>query len=206
MRLATSLKSKQSVYATTIATFTTLNMSDDVLNGKDGAAAQSSAGEIDPAILAELTRALLPYLGPYSITTVKRASRTTTDVQEMVRMVSQHIDDLGKRELFIKSAKRILNDVRPEHNRQAAPSRTPQVNTGGRPATPITPELMRRGEVALAPIIGPLASVLVQRYAKISENSRDFFERLAGHLRSTDERKTFFSNIRESGGAVAAQS
>lgn len=179
-------------------------MSDDLLNGKVGAVAQSSAGEIDPAILAELTRALLPYLGPYSITTVKRASRTTTDVQEMVRMVSQHIDDLGKRELFIKSAKRILNDFRPEQNRQAAPSRTPQVNTGGRPATPITPELMRRAEVALASIIGPLASVLVQRYAKISENSRDFFERLAGHLRSTDEREIFFSNIRESDDTVAA--
>ena len=140
-------------------------MSKAALNTSDAPSARSEASEIDPAILAELTRAVLPYLGPYSITTVKRASRATTDANEVIRMVAQHIDDLGKRELFIKGAKRILTDVRPEHIRAQLPSRTPQVNTGGRPATPITPELTKRGEAALAAIIGPLANVLVQRYA-----------------------------------------
>ena len=77
-------------------------------------------------------------------------------------------------------------------------------NTGGRPATPITSELMQRGEAALAPIIGPLASVLVTRYASVAENSRDFFERLAGHLRTPEERDVFFMNIRGSGGVAAA--
>ena len=174
-------------------------MSKDVSNTNDAPGARSDASEIDPAILAELTRAILPYLGPYSITTVKRASRTTTDAHELMRMVAQHIDDLGKRELFIHSAKRILSDIRPGPQRPPPTSRTQQANTGGRPATPITPELARRGEAALAPIIGPLANVLVHRYAKVSENSRDFFERLAGHLRSTEERNTFFANIRDAG-------
>ena len=64
---------------------------------------------------------------------------------------------------------------------------------------------MTRGEAALAPIIGPIANVLVKRYARASENSRDFFERLAGHLRSSDERDTFFANIRDSGVALGAQ-
>ena len=165
------------------------------------------ANEIDPAILAELTRALLPYLGPYSITTVKRASRAARDSSEAIRMISQHIEDLAKRELFMKNAKRILSTFRPA---SATPSAQPsttvgnQQNTGGRPATPITAELMRRGEDALAPIIGPLASVLVARYASASENSRDFFERLAGHLRTSDERNSFFLNIRSSGGATSA--
>ena len=180
-------------------------MSQDALNSKDSVGTRADVGEIDPAILAELTRALLPYLGPYSITTVKRASRATTDVLEAVRMVAQHIDDLGKRELFIKRAKRILSEARPEHQPTPTPSRTPQANTGGRPATPITPELIQRGEAALAPIIGPLASVLVQRYAKASGNSRDFFERLAGHLRSSEERSVFFTNIRDTGSTFGAQ-
>ena len=197
---------EQLVFADSIPTLTALKMREDALNTRDGAGTRPDAGEIDPAILAELTRALLPYLGPYSITTVKRASRTTSDVHETVRVVAQHIDDLGKRELFIKSAKRILSDFRPQHQLPVTPSRMQQVNTGGRPATPITPELMTRGEAALAPIIGPLANVLVQRYAKASENSRDFFERLAGHLRSSDERATFFANIRDAGSAFEAQS
>lgn len=180
-------------------------MKDNGLNGGDGEGTRPDGSEIDPAILAELTRALLPYLGPYSITTVKRASRATADVNETVRVVAQHIDDLSKRELFIKSAKRILSDLRPTSQVPLSPSRTQQVNTGGRPATPITPELMTRGEAALAPIIGPLANVLVQRYARASENSRDFFERLAGHLRSSDERATFFANIRDAGSTFGAQ-
>ncbi|MBL8523940.1 MAG: hypothetical protein JNN20_09645 [Betaproteobacteria bacterium] len=173
-------------------------------NGADG----NQAGEIDPATLAELTRALLPYLGPYSITTVKRASRSTNDPQEAVRMVAGHIEDLGKRELFLKSARRIISNIRAAENSVAPAVTAPissQQNTGGRPATPITPELMQRGEAALAPIIGPLASVLVMRYASSSENSRDFFERLAGHLRSAEERDSFFLNIR-SGSPVASAS
>src|SRR6185295_17592238 len=74
-------------------------------------------------------------------------------------------------------------------------------NTGGRPPSPITADLMRRGEAALAPIIGPLASVLVSRYAHAADNSRDFFERLASHLRTADERDSFFVSIRSSGDA-----
>lgn len=180
-------------------------MTEDALQGNAGATTQLVADAIDPAILAELTRALLPYLGPYSITTVKRASRSTSDVKEAVRMVAQHIDDLGKRELFIKSAKRILSQIVPEAPRPLAPSRTPQTNTGGRPATPITQELIARADAALAPIIGPLAGVLVQRYAKASENSRDFFERLAGHLRCAEEKDAFFANIRDASDPSAAR-
>lgn len=172
---------------------------------KDHQFAGAHASEIDPATLAELTRALLPYLGPYSITTVKRASRNTSDPQEAIRMVSQHIEDFGKRELFIKSARRILGNMQ----QSAAPPSAAvapvsgQQGTGGRPPTPITPELMKRGELALAPIIGPLAAVLVSRYAKVAANSRDFFERLAGHLRSADERETFFAHIRSSAPAAS---
>jgi hypothetical protein len=178
-------------------------MNEPARNGADSQA----ASEIDPATLAELTRALLPYLGPYSITTVKRASRTTGDAQEAVRMVAEHIDDLGKRELFLKSARRIISNLRATESVTPAASATQvssQQNTGGRPATPITPELMQRGEAALAPIIGPLASVLVMRYASAAENSRDFFERLAGHLRSAEERDTFFLNIRSAANAASA--
>ena len=183
-------------------------MTEDAKNGNKGSGIRPAAAEIDPGILAELTRALLPYLGPYSITTVKRASRTTADVQEMIRVVAQQIDDLGKREFFVRSAKRILNDFRASNPHTPTPSLSPSASqsptTVGRAATPITSELMALGEVALAPIIGPLAHVLVQRYARASENSRDFFERLAGHLRSSEERALFFDNIRDAGRTIGA--
>lgn len=166
--------------------------------------ADHAGSEIDPAVLAELTRALLPYLGPYSITTMKRASRATSDCAEAVRLVAEHIEDSTKRELFLKNARRILGNMPPPVASVAKhPVGAHAHNTGGRPPTPITAELMQRGEAALAPIIGPLASVLVTRYAKAAENSRDFFDRLAGHLRSAEERDSFFQHIRSSGGLPA---
>jgi hypothetical protein len=170
-------------------------MSSPSLNPSD---LSPTTSDIDPQILAEITRALLPYLGPYSITTVKRASRSTSDPAVAVKIVADHIEDAAKRELFLKSARRVLSNYENDQKSRATPPAvtTAQLNTGGRPATPVTAELMQRGESALAPIIGPLASVLVGRYAQVSENSRDFFDRLAGHLRTAAEKEQFFEKIR----------
>ncbi len=162
---------------------------------------------LDPALLAELTRALLPYLGPYSITTVKRAARAAESAQDLVRQIGSHIDDVAKRELFLKSALRITNEF--AQNKSANTQATAQDSSGSgatsRPATPVTPELIKRGEAALAPIIGPLASVLVTRYAGASKNSREFFERLAGHLRTPEERDSFFMSVRTGNGTWRPQ-
>jgi hypothetical protein len=154
---------------------------------------------LDPGLLAELTRSLLPYLGPYSITTVKRAARSTTNPTELVRQIASHVDDIAKRELFMKAAMRILSEYSDVKTTPAA-STEPAPAAGGRPASPMTPELIQRGEAALAPIIGPLAGVLVTRYANASQNSREFFERLAGHLRTPEERDSFFMSVRTGNG------
>lgn len=163
----------------------------------------SPSGELEPGFLAELTRALLPYLGPYSITTVKRNSRSTRDANELIRLIAGHIDDPARRQLFADSAARILANYHRTELRPANPAKTASgsnaVGSGAtalRPATPMTAELVQRGEIALAQIIGPLAGVLVQRYARATDNSRDFFDRLAAHLRTPEERHSFFEHIR----------
>ena len=163
----------------------------------------STSGELEPGFLAELTRALLPYLGPYSITTVKRNSRNTRDADELIQLIAGHIDDPARRQLFVDSATRILADYRRAEPRPASPAKIASGNTTGdssaatlRPATPMSAELIRRGEIALAQIIGPLAGVLVQRYARATDNSRDFFDRLAAHLRTPEERHSFFERVR----------
>ena len=93
-----------------------------------------------------------------------------------------------------------LND-----NSDVADSTNANVNSDGnqsdtRPSGPVTAELVLRGEAALAPIIGPLAGVLATRYAAASKNSRDFFERLAAHLRTPEERDSFFLSVRTGNG------
>lgn len=171
---------------------------------------QDTAGErqlsdIDPAHLAEVTRAVLPYLGTYSITAVKRASKGCDNLESLCEMVASQITEPDKRERFGETARALVQKLRnpggvsaPAASAQPASPGLPglRVATGGRPSTPITPELMQRGERALAHIIGPLAAVLVARYAKTAENSRQFFELLASHIRNPEERQAFFEVIR----------
>ncbi len=157
-----------------------------------------------PGLLADLTRALLPFLGPYSITTVKRASRSCDNSTDLLRHIAGHIDDIAKREMYMKSGKRILSGYTEmlAANGHAGVSADSGKNIveepadGNRASAPVTPELAQRGEAALAPIIGPIASVLVSRYAKASQNSREFYDRLAGHLRTPEERDSFFLSVR----------
>jgi hypothetical protein len=160
-------------------------------------AAESVSGEIAPAHLAEVTRAVLPYLGTYSITAVKRASKGCTDLDSLCEMVASQISETDKRERFLESAKALVHRLNnPGAAAELSQGRTSQKSPSGRPSTPITPELMQRGERALAHIIGPLAAVLVARYAKTAENSRQFFELLASHIRNPEERQAFFEVIR----------
>jgi len=182
-----------------------------------------AAYAFDPGLLADLTRALLPFLGPYSITTVKRAARSAENTHELLRQIASHIDDTAKREAFMKSGKRVTVDFAHKladsvsetaaarsvnhlnDNSDVANSTNANVNSDGnqsdtRPSGPVTAELVLRGEAALAPIIGPLAGVLATRYAAVSKNSRDFFDRLAAHLRTPEERDSFFLSVRTGNG------
>jgi hypothetical protein len=157
--------------------------------------------EMDPAQLAEITRAALPYLGPFSITAVKRASRGCNDLHTLCDLVAGQISEPDKRQRFTEAAARLVQRLADPNGRAgtaAAASADPGEagKAGNRVPAPITPELMQRGEKALAHVIGPLAGVLVARYAKSAENSWQFFDLLAGHIRNPEERQAFFEIIR----------
>ncbi|MEI6737376.1 MAG: hypothetical protein WCL29_02745 [Pseudomonadota bacterium] len=184
------------------------NQAMPVTEAKKATQSAESAVSFAPGLLADLTRALLPFLGPYSITTVKRAARGSDSTNDLLRNIASHIDDIAKREMYLKSSRRIVkdyNDALANSTVAQAPhvaeANTPaEEDDGNRASAPVTAELAQRGEAALAPIIGPLASVLVSRYAKVSQNSREFFERLAGHLRTPEERDSFFLSVRTGNG------
>ncbi len=175
---------------------------------KNIAPSGDNSASFAPGLLADLTRALLPFLGPYSITTVKRASRTCENNVELLRHIVSHIDDIAKREMYMKSGMRIMSDFNQSVADKTIHSASPPLGgkyaadvppEGNRTGAPITAELAKLGEIALAPIIGPIAGVLVSRYAKASQNSREFYERLAGHLRTPEERDSFFLSVRRGG-------
>ena len=156
---------------------------------------------MDPAHLAEITRAALPYLGSFSITAVKRASRDCNDLHTLCDVVAGQISEPDKRQRFTEVAARLVRRLEnPDDHAGTATAASAHPGeagkAGNRLPAPITPELMQRGEKALAHIIGPLAGVLVARYAKSAENSWQFFDLLAGHIRNPEERQAFFEIIR----------
>jgi hypothetical protein len=168
-------------------------------------------GAHNPVMLAELTRAALPYLGPFSITTVKRVSRETESAKELVKGIATHIEDLDKRQHFLRQGKRIVRAHIPKEEREVAPMMTTVTNVSRSSSTKpetieaaaktpqsISPEQVQRGELALARIIGPLAVVLVARYTGLG-SVREFHERLASHLRTPEERDQFYLDVRSGG-------
>ncbi len=173
-------------------------------NPNDTMLRADSAASFAPGLLADLTRALLPFLGPYSITTVKRASRNCDNSTDLLRHIAGQIDDIAKRQMYMKAGKRILSGYNEMPTADTAAGASPVAEKvvandpadGNRASSPVTAELAQRGEAALAPIIGPIATVLVSRYAKASQNSREFYDRLAGHLRTPEERDNFFLSVR----------
>lgn len=151
---------------------------------------------INSAQLAEITRAALPYLGPYSIMTVKRFSKATNSTIELCELVAAKIKEVHQREAFLQSAARLLETLSQPGSSDLTTT-AKESNTGGRPVSMLTAELIERGRIALAEVIGPLAGILVSRYSKETENSRVFFNLLSGHLRNEAEREKFFSAVRD---------
>src|SRR5450759_4276098 len=105
--------------------------------------------EIDPVQLAEITRAALPYLGPFSITAVKRASRGCNDLHTLCDLVAGQISEPDKRQRFTEVAARLIHRLKDpnDHAETAAAASAPPGEAGkagNRLPSPITPELMQR--------------------------------------------------------------
>jgi hypothetical protein len=75
-------------------------------------ATEAAQGEIAPAHLAEVTRAVLPYLGTYSITAVKRASKGCDNLDTLCELVASQITESDKRERFAETARALVQRLK----------------------------------------------------------------------------------------------
>jgi hypothetical protein len=155
-------------------------------------------GEI--ALLAELARALLPTHGAQSVDTVKRAADKTRNLREIITLLAHDIADESKRAAFMRRAKVAVHSHR-EQKRSEPPQPSGFTN---RRTTQLTAEMMTSAEEIVAPFLGSQAGILVARYASSTDNSRDFFDQLASHLRTPQERKMLFRAARRGKNAGSA--
>jgi len=142
-----------------------------------------------PEVLQTLQTHLAQYIGPLAGLLVKQAARTTSDINELCRLLTKHISD-------DREKMRFLNNV--PLSRDASVSDVSLTSTDasvpdGVAGTMLSwdPAVLRRVETILALYLGPMAKLLVQREARKANNLSTLHHLLAEHL-STDEEKTHF--------------
>ncbi len=145
------------------------------------------------SLLAEITKGLLPAHGALAVEVVKRVTDQTRNLREIVQTLAVGIDDAEKRAYFVRRAKLAVEKHRAQKTffaKSAGASKE-------RRLTPLSSEQMACAEEAVSVTLGAQASVLVARYASSTDNSRDFFEQLSTHLKTTNERTALFKAARK---------
>ncbi len=168
----------------------------------DGEPAPSVPSGWDGWLLTRLEEKLAPYVGPLARVLVRRAAKSSGDLRQLIDGLAAQVSDESDRKRFTAAALAevgITPASRPAGaTGLAKPDATgPTQLRGGvtPPAGPassaagVTEADMARAVEALAPMVGPLARVLVRKAAKDADGWLDLVERLCGALDSDADRR-----------------
>ncbi len=144
----------------------------------------------DAELIAQAERHLANYLGPLAQTLVKQSMSKSSSIEDLYRILSQHIDMPAERDLFLRSV-------------QASSSLTSKIKKGQArrkqdiadqktvATSRITNNMIKVLEEQLASQIGPLASMLVKQAVKDGSNIESIIAILCKEL-PTEEQKDHF--------------
>ncbi len=129
----------------------------------------------EPAVLAEAESRLAPLLGPIARQLVRRTARRCSTSTELYRALADQIPSETDRRAFLKAF---------EH----------KSGTGTTTAAVLDPALLQRAREKLAPLIGPIAGVLVDRTARKARSREEFLNTLANEIASESDRRAFLAS------------
>jgi eukaryotic-like serine/threonine-protein kinase len=135
------------------------------------------AAALDPELVARVEAALVRSVGPIARHLVQRAARRATSVEDLCRTLAGEVADPRQRERFLASCA------------HPAGGKTAGAPTASLPA-PVLEEARRK----LAPFIGPLAGVLVNRAARTARNPEELYSMLAEAIPSKRDRAAFLGS------------
>jgi len=175
--------------------------------GAPPSAATSPAWQWDNATLNRLEGELAKVIGPMARVLVRRAARTTQDLESLRLALARQIDTEIQRDQFMNLTKPRTGDRRtggalvaggpPPGG--AATETLPQGSHARFDAnTQVEEQLVRRAEEALAPLVGPIARVMVSRVAAKSKSPEDFLHQLSLEVSEGSERDRFLQTLRKS--------
>jgi serine/threonine-protein kinase len=137
----------------------------------------------DPALLKEIENHLARFLGPVAKVLVRRAGRTTLDVDQLYLQLAGKLDAESDRQAFMATRSRLAG---------ASHGSTIRPATQGEAA--LTPEKAEAAARTLATYIGPIAKVVAKKAAAQTTSVQRFYLLLAENL-SEPDRKRFLDEV-----------
>ncbi|HXX29752.1 MAG TPA: hypothetical protein VEJ89_03440 [Myxococcaceae bacterium] len=146
-------------------------------------------GGWQPEALAALSTALARALGPLAPVLVKRTSRQTEDPRALCDLLADSITNDDDRRAFEAFARRWVQSAR----KSSPPA--PAAASSQQAPSRLTPEEKAKLEAALAPHLGPIAKVLVERVAHEAPDLASASKTLADSVPDGESRRTFLKTL-----------
>lgn len=144
--------------------------------------------------LDELSAALAKAMGPLAPVLVKRSAKTTEDPRVLCDLLAEALTDEADRTAFLAFARRWVPTARKSSPpTQAVPGAA--IPDPARAEGRLNPQDRAKLEAALAPHVGPIARVLVDRVAHEAPDLLAASRTLANSLPDGESRRTFLKTL-----------
>jgi serine/threonine-protein kinase len=137
---------------------------------------------LDPEQVTRIETYLVRAVGPIAKHLVSQASRHATNIDELCRSLAEKVADAQERDTFLRSCGKALAGLPNTTGARSGPSR-------------LSDDRLDEARRKLAPFVGPLAKVLVDRAAKKARTTQEFYAALAAEIPSERERASFLSSL-----------
>lgn len=137
---------------------------------------------LDPEQVKQIEAHLVRAIGPIARHLISQASRRATTIEQLCRVLAEQVPDARERETFLRSCTKSITG--------------PRKTTGARnEAERFGEEKLDEARRKLAPFVGPLAKVLVDRAARKARTAQELYTLLAAEIPSDRDRASFLSSI-----------
>ncbi|MBA5638547.1 serine/threonine protein kinase [Duganella sp. LX20W] len=154
-------------------------------------------------VAPELQLALSLQIGPMAKLLLKKEAQDAADLDVLCRRLLAHITTEPGRDAFLATVQTIKRKMGlgtagttslARSGVTQPPSQLSQVASGGT-ALQLSAEVMEHAQQKLLPYVGPIAKVLVKRFAKVTGDPVEFHRLLAEQLPNEQERAKFLREV-----------
>jgi serine/threonine protein kinase len=156
-----------------------------------------SSSQWSDDLLVSLEHSLARYVGPMAKLLVKKNSKSSSSLDQLVANLTRHIPNEDERSQFIKAMEKTgISQANPSATSHSQPLNRSQ-SASARAETQMTSAITESQQQQLVTIlafhVGPLASRLVKKMSKQHAGLGDLIEALARHIPDQNERNQFLA-------------